>query len=255
MAFDIGGLAGGLTSGLDAGSQIMQRRQQMQAYQQMQAARAAAARSMSGGQGAPGPGGAPSGAGGSSPAPAAAPQLGNTSPDPMMGRGPPPVQMGGGGGGGGAPGPQPMPMPGARPMPQASAQQAPALSPPPGGGALSAVAQPTGGPQSRDALQNVTSIVKSIKQANPQIDAATLFAAAEEQIKLMKGVEPEMKDFMVLQAQTAGKMAELQTRLQEAQMKIDGMNQRNAATNDTRREVATTSADASGLIPSLGALG
>ncbi len=84
------------------------------------------------------------------------------------------------------------------------------------------------------------SIAQSIKQANPQIDPGTLFRATEEQIRLMKGVEPEVKDYMLLQT----KMAEMTTQLHEKQMIIDGQNLRNAATNETKREVADTQADA-----------
>lgn len=102
-----------------------------------------------------------------------------------------------------------------------------------GGAAMSGVAQPSGGKPSDDAQKTVMAIAQNIKKANPQIDPGTLFQAVTQQIATMKGVEPEIKDYMNLQI----KAAEMTTKLQEAQAKIDGLERRQGMRDDTQEDV------------------
>lgn len=85
----------------------------------------------------------------------------------------------------------------------------------------SGVAQPTGN-MVKDARTTIKSIAADILRRNPQLknDPATLMAAVNQTITSMKGLEPEMRDYMGLEAklaqvQAAGEAAVLKAKTSE----------------------------------------
>lgn len=224
MTLPLGSAVEGFQAGVQFGQQLADRQRQQKAQ--------AALFAGMGGQ--PPPPGAPPGPGG--------------PPPPTMGGGPVPGSAPGGPmsiAGGPPPGgpPRPVAMPGAQPMPQGGPPPPPQAGPiqampprpammgpqmgggppqaqqPQGGGgppppAVSSAVRPTGN-LVQDSRQTLMSIAQDIKQRNPGIDPKTLFVAVQQQIALMKGIEPETRAVM----QNDLGMQRLQVGMQEAIMK------------------------------------
>lgn len=215
-----GGFAGGLASGIDAGSQIAARFQAIKAAQ-MQidaakrdlAARAAMYHGLGAGQsgpqnGAPGPAALPPGMAGPGGAPAP-PQ----GPPPQAQGGPVPVPM---------PGAQPMPGPPAPPpMPQGGGGAGPAAPPQQDG--MSGVASPTGSFE-MDSRKTLMAIAQDIKQRNPNIDDLTLASAVDQTITSMKGVSEVDKSYMQALVQSQAIQQRADAALQRAQTAEDVAN-------------------------------
>lgn len=114
---------------------------------------------------------------------------------------------------------------GGGPPPQGAPAQAP--QPPQGGGQ-----PPPGGQQPQPGQSQATTILQGLAQrlkaSNPNADPATLSMALEQQIGLMRGVQPDLKDQMTLQIaemrnQTA--LSKIQQDAQNAIMKAESAQQ------------------------------
>ena len=84
------------------------------------------------------------------------------------------------------------------------------------------MAQPTGN-MVKDARTTIKSIAADILQRNPQLknDPATLMAAVNQTITSMKGLEPEMRDYMGLEARLAAVQGAADKALLEAKSRED----------------------------------
>lgn len=249
MGFDIGGFAQGLGDGQQFVERFRASRQAEQDRRQQQQAQAAAAQGwltpeapqapMPGQPSVPmGPGGvAPMGAGG-----------------PPMGAGPAPLSI---------PGATPMPPGvGGAPMPGAPSM-APAAGPPPpppgvpptgaGGGALSATAMPSQRANPvQDSRQTLAAIATNIAKANPNIDLNTLYSAVQQQVEMMKGVQPEVQSAMVYQTQIAKADVDFQQAANQAkhwdelydaqQRRIEALVEAQRIAAESRERVAATNA-------------
>lgn len=181
----LGGLAGGLSQGINAGTQLRQRAVDLQRGQleldnakRALAAEAAAFAGLSG-QPAPGAGGA------------------MTMPGPMP-QGPQPPMPGQASVPMAPPGQSPpaVPQQGAASQPQpptGGAQLAPASAAPPGGGGAGDFSGQMDPSDPRAAVQTVMQIAREIKSRNPNIDPNTLFAATSRVIDLSKGLAPALR--------------------------------------------------------------
>jgi len=137
----------------------------------------------------------------------------------------------------------PLPSPGgapAPPMPSTAPQGAPQAPPQPDP-ALSATAQPGINFDNpiREANQTWSSIITSIKRANPKIDPMTLMTAAKEQLDNIKGIAPITKSIMDAQMKgneflitTQLKMQRLRQLGQEVEIKLA-----NAQTNAEKNQI------------------
>lgn len=227
--------------GLDQGTQIMARMQQMRMLQEQRQREQAARRAAGNAYMSPGAAPQPPMPGVASPPapPARMMDMSDlmTQQDPTeMGMAPPPPMAPPAGAmipSGGAPPlpppPQPMPIPmNADGAPMAGAEPAAAAAPPPVGAGGDPM--PTQGDNAvQGAQETIRSIAQQIKDANPGIAPEALFDATGLQIEQMKGVRNEVKDYMQLQVE----LAKLQTKLGIAEKQIEG-----------RQGVAETAADA-----------
>lgn len=211
---------------------IQMRQLMAQEHAQREAERATKAAGlglMNGGGGAPAaaPGAPPStppnplaalaalGGGGGAPQPA--PDNSNTpdpaaAPHPMAG--PPPVgQPGLGGGQSPPPSPQiasiiqalsgmgaTSPMPGG---PAAGAPPPQPAAPPPRDPNVSAAAEPTGQGFHADSMATLRSMMQSISKANPGLRPEVAMQALQQQITLMKGIEPDTRSYLQAEVATA----------------------------------------------------
>jgi len=79
---------------------------------------------------------------------------------------------------------------------------------------VSAVAQPTGQGVIADGNANLRAIVTGLRKMDPNASPDTIMRATMERIQMLKGVQPEVKDAMMMQARSA--QTELKyTQLQE----------------------------------------
>lgn len=109
---------------------------------------------------------------------------------------------------------RPMMRPPAAPQPQTPPQMQPRPDP-----NLSATAQPgmDFGNPIREANQTWSSIINSIKRANPKIDPVTLVAAAKDQLENIKGIAPLTKSIMDAQIKGQEFAVNTQLKLQRLQ--------------------------------------
>jgi len=68
---------------------------------------------------------------------------------------------------------------------------------------LSAVAQPTGQGVIADGNANLRAIVTGLRKMDPNASPDTIMRATMERIGMLKGVQPEVKDAMMMQARSA----------------------------------------------------
>ena len=120
--------------------------------------------------------------------------------------------------------PMPQPGPGAvQPMQQPQQpQQMPApQGPPPRDPNLSGVAAPTGQGFHADSTATLMSMAKALKQANPNAPPAILMNALQQQIGMMKGVEPETRAYIQAEVQAQRIQMMEQQSLERAQSASD----------------------------------
>jgi len=127
---------------------------------------------------------------------------------------------------------------------------------------LSAVAQPTGQGVNADGHANLRAIVTSLRKADPNASPDTIMRATMERIQMLKGVQPEVKDAMMMQFRTAkleqdnnklqfsydklqrdsdDKIQGLEAKLAVAQRGQDLAHDDRQASNSTRRDLGNQS--------------
>ena len=244
----LGGALSGFESKFDPAA-IIQGIQQKQAQAALIKTLLQNGGTMDGAPPVPGAGGAPMPPPSLGPSATPAPVAPTPNAPPTMGAAPQaPVGSSGmsGAGAAGAPIPpgmgasQPAALPGASvaptPPPQAGAPPLPPTPAAAGGGQLSGVATGTSDPVTA-MRQTLKTMAMQIAQANPKMKGSQLFGAMQQELALMHGVEPAVKDAMSqyietqkLQAKYAGMATTLQAGLQRVQgaKDIESMKQANA---------------------------
>jgi|GEM_PF-4460795 len=146
--------------------------------------------------------------------------------------------------------PMPQPGPGAvQPMQQPQQPQQPQQMPAPRDPSLSGVTAPTGQGFHADSAATLMSAIRALKQANPNAPPAVLMNALQQQIALMKGIEPETRAYIQAEVQAQRIQMMEQQSLERAQSASDVAQIR----ADSAAQVAQVRAEAARDVAAAGA--